>query len=575
MATESRINLIVNANNAIRPLQRTNDVTRKLAGNNRRLKGRIDKTNKSLRATGAAAGVASGGLNAVAGAARNLLLGFGLFKTAEFVLFNTAKLETQRKSLEVLTGSLDTTNKIIKELQAFGAVTPFKTQDLIETTKRLKAFGFTNNELVDTVKRLSDVAGATGADLDGISTAFGQIRAKGKLQQEENLQLLERGVDITGELKRITGLQGLEFEAAQRKGKISAELVNQALINLTSTGGQYAGGAIAQSTTLAGKFSTLQDNIEKVAIVVGEVLTPALNTALDAANKVLGGINRLFSSEFQRQISGFRTALITPGGFLSDMQNLGGFVGNIQPLGLDSGAIDLRINQLKSTAEQVKKITNNINKGGVFNRPFFTTKEEENQAVLLQEQIQSKINELLARKDLLTKVNLADNGKLNNLLNDQTDVLSEHEQLYQGIVNTLADGVTNGIIAAIDGTKKLGEVARGILMDMRNQLIRFGVINMFKSFGFDFLKFADGGRPPVGRPSIVGERGPELFVPDRGGTIVPNHALGGATNVVVNVDASGSAVEGDNNQAEQLGRLISIAVQSEIVNQKRPGGLLA
>ena len=135
--------------------------------------------------------------------------------------------------------------------------------------------------------------------------------------------------------------------------------------------------------------------------------------------------------------------------------------------------------------------------------------------------------------------------------------------------------MTNGIIAAIDGTKKLGEVARGILMDMRNQLIRFGVINMFKSFGFSFLKFADGGRPPVGRPSIVGERGPELFVPDRGGTIVPNHALGGATNVVVNVDASGSAVEGDNNQAEQLGRLISIAVQSEIVNQKRPGGLLA
>lgn len=37
--------------------------------------------------------------------------------------------------------------------------------------------------------------------------------------------------------------------------------------------------------------------------------------------------------------------------------------------------------------------------------------------------------------------------------------------------------------------------------------------------------FADGGRPPVGVPSMVGERGPELFVPDRAGTIVPNHAL--------------------------------------------------
>ena len=571
MAAESRVNLIVNASNAIRPLQKTNDITRKLAGNNRRLQGRIDRTNKSLRATGAAAAVASGGLNAVAGAARNLLLGFGLFKTAEFILFNTAKLETQRKSLEVLTGSLQTTNKIISQLQAFGAVTPFKTQDLIETTKRLKAFGFTNDELVDTVKRLSDVAGATGADLDGITTAFGQIRAKGKLQQEENLQLLERGVDITGELKRITGLQGLEFEAAQRKGKISADLVNQALINLTSTGGQYAGGAIAQSTTLAGKFSTLQDNIEKLAIVIGEVLTPALMGALDAANKVLGGINRLFSSQFQRQISGLRLNLLSPLDTTGDLKKIDDFVSNIQPLGLDVDAIDLRVSQLRGTLKNIKDVGNQINKtrfGG-------TTLEEQNLMISTRETIEAKINELLERRGLLTKIDLGDKDKINKLLNDQTNILSDHDKLYQNIVTSLADGVTGGIIAAIDGTKKLGEVARGILMDIRNQLIRFGVISMFKSFGFDFLKFADGGRPPVGRPSIVGERGPELFVPDSAGTIVPNHQLGGGTNVVINVDASGTSVEGDNNDAEQLGRLISIAVQSEIVNQKRPGGLLA
>ena len=87
--------------------------------------------------------------------------------------------------------------------------------------------------------------------------------------------------------------------------------------------------------------------------------------------------------------------------------------------------------------------------------------------------------------------------------------------------------------------------------------------------------FASGGRPPVGRPSIVGERGPELFTPGVSGTITPNHALGGSTTVVVNVDASGSNVEGDEQQGRELGRLISVAVQSELVNQKRPGGILA
>ena len=48
----------------------------------------------------------------------------------------------------------------------------------------------------------------------------------------------------------------------------------------------------------------------------------------------------------------------------------------------------------------------------------------------------------------------------------------------------------------------------------------------------------------------------------------------GSTNIVVNVDASGSSVEGDEEQGRELGRMISVAIQSELIKQKRPGGLL-
>jgi phage-related minor tail protein len=81
------------------------------------------------------------------------------------------------------------------------------------------------------------------------------------------------------------------------------------------------------------------------------------------------------------------------------------------------------------------------------------------------------------------------------------------------------------------------------------------------------------------KPYIVGERGPELFVPNQSGNIIPNHDLagvgGGSTNIVVNVDASGSSVEGDEEQGRELGRMISVAIQSELIKQKRPGGMLA
>jgi len=86
---------------------------------------------------------------------------------------------------------------------------------------------------------------------------------------------------------------------------------------------------------------------------------------------------------------------------------------------------------------------------------------------------------------------------------------------------------------------------------------------------------AAGGPVKKNGNYLVGERGPELFSPSSSGMITPNHALGGGTSVVVNVDASGSSVEGNEDQGRELGRLISVAVQSELVQQKRPGGLLA
>ena len=85
---------------------------------------------------------------------------------------------------------------------------------------------------------------------------------------------------------------------------------------------------------------------------------------------------------------------------------------------------------------------------------------------------------------------------------------------------------------------------------------------------------ATGGPVSRGNPYVVGERGPELFVPGSSGNIVPNNAMGGA-NIVVNVDASGSEVQGNEGQAAMLGRAISSAVTEEIARQKRPGGLLS
>ena len=149
---------------------------------------------------------------------------------------------------------------------------------------------------------------------------------------------------------------------------------------------------------------------------------------------------------------------------------------------------------------------------------------------------------------------------------------------YEEIDSAFRNGVVDAIMAAVDGTKSLSESLVGVLKQMAKMILQQQLMNSLKGFSFmGFLGFANGGRPPVGRPSIVGENGPELFVPGRAGTIIPNHQLGGGggANVVVNVDASGTSVEGNEGQSRQLGALIGAAVQTEIIKQQRPGGLLS
>ena len=154
--------------------------------------------------------------------------------------------------------------------------------------------------------------------------------------------------------------------------------------------------------------------------------------------------------------------------------------------------------------------------------------------------------------------------------------LERINSLYQGIANTVQTGLVDAIDGAITGTMTLVEVASSVFGSIRRQLIDFGATSLLRAIPGIGGFFANGGVTKPNKSYIVGERGPELFTPGVTGRVTPNHEMGGgSTNVVVNVDASGSSVEGDEQRGRELGRLISVAVQSELLEQKRPGGLLA
>jgi len=645
---QSRVELIVDAVKALNPLRKVKNETKQLEQAVRGAQNNIRGFNRQLRDTGSAAKSASTGVNNLGRAIRGLLAGFTAIQAARFVIFKTAELETQTRSLQVLTGSLDNAKSIIAELQAFGAVTPFTSSELIETAKRLKAFGFETEKIVDVTKRLSDVAGATGADLGGIATAFGQIQAKGRLQGEELLQLQERGVDIAGVLREEYKLSADEFRKALESGRIGADAVNFALEKLTETGGKYAGGAIAQSDTLSGKFSTLVDGVENIARVVGTVLSPAIKAILDQAIGAINSVNQLinigrraqqFGLNQQQRVKILRQAeeeakelaLIRGGGRLDPalfdqlkrqrekdlIEQYGYKTGQIIPEATTPAVAaasappallsartqgktkraakktPLQIQQeqaakllqtekdrqfvLQQSNEKQRLGAQLINDIGAIKRENSLLDEKE-----LQSLIQAKVGtyQLQVQEIDRAAASKAEDERKRKALQEQQKEAQRLEQIYGQLGQTIATGVGDMLMAAVDQTKSLAEVASNMLRNLANQLMQVAVNTaLFSLFPGSSLfkslpRFADGGSIKAGQTSIVGERGPELFTPGRSGSIAPNNAMGGTT-INVSVDASGTRAEGDTAEQKRLGEAIGVAIRQELVKQKRPGGLLS
>ena len=225
-----------------------------------------------------------------------------------------------------------------------------------------------------------------------------------------------------------------------------------------------------------------------------------------------------------------------------------------------------------------------IKKEKEFNEEFNETNKNATQ--LLETQI--RINEQM---QFLAEFN-APTDELRELLNPMRTVLDLSKEIKIGFEDSFK-GIIKGTMSVSDAFRSmLGRIA-DYFLDTAAQLLALqiqkgflGLISGLFNFGpalndvqGTVMAAANGGPVGMRKPYLVGERGPELFVPNQSGNIIPNHDLagvgGGGTNIVVNVDASGSNVEGDEDEGRALGIALSAAIETELIKQKRPGGLLA
>tara|TARA_Y100000004_G_scaffold25867_1_gene26156 strand:- start:1177 stop:3039 length:1863 start_codon:yes stop_codon:yes gene_type:complete len=412
------------------------------------------------------------------------------------------------------------------------------------------------------------------------------------------------GLVATAALQQITtAVQGLnELGRALEPFTLNIDKINQSLGLVNTPTGEYL-KLLEETEGTQAAFNAAMVEMEKVVGKDGvkalkdfgegtkqlqSVFSRFLTQVAAFAAKALNFATASFTETDPSKITGFRRASL-----LSDAkQNTDArLISLFEKLGGRMTDKDRKEIQNKIIAIQLEKEQNDLLKLQKLRYDQITKSVEKKNEFLLEATqvgqreagIQEKLREFdeQAKKakggilDITSKQHQEERKIYEDALRLQEE-LQRISNLYQGIASTIKTGVVDAIDGAIKGTMTLGEVARSVFGSIQRQLIDFGATSILRSLPVIGGFFANGGVTKPNKSYIVGERGPELFTPGVTGRVTPNHEMGGgSTNVVVNVDASGSSVEGDEQRGRELGRLISVAVQSELLEQKRPGGLLA
>lgn len=240
---------------------------------------------------------------------------------------SASNIQSLRASFESLTGSVDATNKVMGTLYQFGFKTAFSNEQIQSAGRSFLAVGQDADQMQESLQLAGDVAGATGADLSQLVLPLSQAYARGTLQTQDFYQILNSGAGaLRGTLQKAveakTGIKNLGDAMSQ--GKVSTDLVWEAMRMATKEGGFAFNGAIKQAETFKGRMSNLKETITNVGLgllgvnsATGQV--DSTGAFAKFSNLLQGLTTYLSGSSFQASMKKFGDILSDIGNYIAGM----------------------------------------------------------------------------------------------------------------------------------------------------------------------------------------------------------------------------------------------------------------
>lgn len=257
--------------------------------------------------------------------------------------------ELLERSIGILVDSLQQGSQIFAELNAMAIKSPFTTMELGAAAKQLTAYDIAAKDVVDTTKRLADMAAAVGVPIERLTYALGQIKAYGYLNARDARMFANAGIPLVQNLADMyTKLEGRLVSVGDiydriKKKAISFEDVLKVVNEMTDEGGRFFNFQEKAADTLKVKLANLTLAYNNMLNEIGKSNQTLITAPLVGLKKVY---------ENWRSINNIIRSLVLTYGLLKGAQIL--YIAYTSKVGLATAAADVASKRLVGTLYAMK-----------------------------------------------------------------------------------------------------------------------------------------------------------------------------------------------------------------------------
>lgn len=215
---------------------------------------------------------------------------FAVSKVKDFIT-QVANVRGEFQQLEaafkVLTGDAGVAENLMSQLIHTAATTPFGVTDISNAARQLLAYGVEADKVNETLIRLGDICAGLSIPIGDLAYLYGTTMTQGRLYTADLNQFLGRGIPLADELAKQFGVAKDQIKKMVEEGKVGFPEVQQAIINLTNEGGKFGGLMEAQSKTITGQLSNLQDGFEQMFNEIGKSTEGVISESISLASTLV------------------------------------------------------------------------------------------------------------------------------------------------------------------------------------------------------------------------------------------------------------------------------------------------